>query len=487
MEKLIFEKSVPGRKGYSLPELDIESIKCDIPDGMCRSEDAELPEVSESEIARHFLRLSHMNYNIEKGLYPLGSCTMKYNPKVNEVTAGLPGFTAAHPYTEDKYVQGALELMYNLQEQLNIITGFKGCTLQPSAGSQGELTAILMFRKYHLSKGDTKRTKILIPDAAHGTNPASAAMSGFDIVNIKSNERGYVDLEDLEKHCNDEVAGFMLTNPNTVGIFDPNIKKISDIIHGCGGLMYLDGANLNAMLGISKPADTGFDCMHINLHKTFSTPHGGGGPGSGPVCCTEELKPFLPIPHIRKDGDCFKFDCDIENSIGKIHSLFGNFGVFVRAYTYILMLGSDGLFETSESAVINANYLRSLIEKNYDVPFKDFGMHEFVVSAEKQKKENGVSAMDIAKRLLDYGFHAPTVYFPLIVKECMLIEPTETETPENIREFSAAMNSIAEEAKINPDLVKSAPKTTPVKRVDDALAARNLRINWFKCRPECFE
>jgi len=478
MEKLIFEKSVAGRKGYTLPKLDVEKTDISIPNELLRAEDINLPEVSESEIARHFVRLSHLNYNIEQGLYPLGSCTMKYNPKVNEVTAGLSGFVNSHPLMKDANAQGSLEIMYNLSEQLNAITGFDACSLQPSAGSQGELAAILVFKKYHESKGDTKRDKILIPDAAHGTNPASAATAGYKIVNIKSNTSGCVDVDDLAAHCDDTVAGFMLTNPNTVGIFEPKINEISKLIHGCGGLMYMDGANLNALMGIVKPAEMGFDCMHINLHKTFSTPHGGGGPGAGPICCVEKLRPFLPTPHVEKEGETFKLNYDCPQSIGKMHSLFGNFGVYIRAYTYILMNGKDGVHEISENAIINANYIRALIEKEYDVPFKSIGMHEFTISVERQKNEYGVNAMDIAKRLLDYGYHAPTVYFPLIVHECMLIEPTETETPENLKAFADTMNKIAEEARTNPELVKSAPITTPVKRCNDALAARNLKINW---------
>ncbi len=481
MEKLIFEKSVPGRKGYTLPKLDVEKTSPNIPVELLRQDSLNLPEVSESEIARHFVRLSHLNYNIEEGLYPLGSCTMKYNPKVNEVTAAMGGFANAHPLMKDKYAQGALELMYNLQEQLKQVTGFDACCLQPSAGSQGELTAILVFRAFHEAQGNTKRTKILIPDAAHGTNPASAAMAGYQIVDIKSKPNGMVDIEDLAAHCDDTVAGFMLTNPNTVGMFEANLAEIEKLIHGCGGLMYMDGANLNAIMGIVKPAELGFDCMHFNLHKTFSTPHGGGGPGAGPICCVEKLRPFLPVPHIAKDGDNFSMDYDVPNTIGKMHSLFGNFGVFVRAYTYILMCGGNGLRDISENAVVNANYLLSLIKDNYIVPFEERGMHEFTISADKQKKEYGVSAMDIAKRLLDYGYHAPTVYFPLIVHECMLIEPTETETPENLKAFAEAMNAIAKEAENNPELVKSSPQTTPIKRVNDALAARNLKVNWNVC------
>lgn len=478
MEKLIFEKSRTGRIGFSLPELDVEAIdiKSSIPEKFLRVKDADLPEISESEVARHFARLSKLNYHIEQGLYPLGSCTMKYNPKINEVTASMNGFADLHPLSQDEHSQGALRLMYELSEALKEISGLPGCSLQPAAGSQGELTGILMFRQYHLDRGDLKRTKILIPDAAHGTNPASAAISGFTIVNIKSNAQGRVDLDDLASHCGDDVAGFMLTNPNTVGIFERDIDKIEELIHGCGGLMYMDGANLNALLGIVRPGDMKFDCVHINLHKTFSTPHGGGGPGAGPVCVSDKLLPFLPNPRIEKQGDKYKIT-EGDKSIGRVHSFFGNFGVFVRAYTYIRMNGAKGLREVSENAVINANYLHALIKDNFEVPFAERGMHEFVLSADRQKK-NGASAKDIAKRLLDYGFHAPTVYFPLVVHECMLIEPTETETLENIQEFADAMNKIAIEAAETPELVTSAPHNTPIRRVNDALAARNLNIRW---------
>ncbi len=479
MENLIFEKSKAGRKGYSLPTIKFDSIdpKSVIDEKFLRKEAANLPEVSENEIARHFVRLSHLNYNIEEGLYPLGSCTMKYNPKVNEVTASMPGFLGLHPNSEERNAQGALQLMYELGECLKEVSGLPGVSLQPAAGSQGELTGILMIRAYHLHRNDTKRTKILIPNSAHGTNPASAAIAGYDIVEIKSNENGRVDLDDLATKVGDDVAGFMLTNPNTVGIFEKDITAIEQLIHGCGGLMYMDGANLNALLGIVRPGDMKFDCVHINLHKTFSTPHGGGGPGSGPVCVSDKLIPFLPVPQIEKDGDYYRMNCDKQLSIGKMHTFFGNFGMYIRAYTYIRMNGAQGLRDISENAIINANYLLSQIKHNYKLPYNERGMHEFVISADYQK-ELGVSAKDIAKRLLDYGFHAPTIYFPIIVHECMLIEPTETETIEAIDRFADAMNKIAAEARENPELVTSAPTNAPIRRVDDALAARKLNIRW---------
>lgn len=479
MEQLIFEKSKPGRKGYSLPKLEIEikDINTLLPEKFIRKNAPGLPEVSENEIARHFLRLSHLNYNIEEGLYPLGSCTMKYNPKINEVTSSFSGFQDLHPLANDDMNQGALQVMYELGEALKEISGLQGVSLQPAAGSQGELAGILIFRAYHQAHGNDKRTKILIPNAAHGTNPASAAIAGFEIVELKSNEQGRVDLEDLKSKLGDDVAGFMLTNPNTVGIFEKEILTITKLVKDCGGLTYMDGANLNALLGIARPGDMGFDCMHINLHKTFSTPHGGGGPGSGPICVSERLIPYLPVPQIEKNGDKFIMNFDKPESIGKMHAFWGNFGMYTRALTYIRMNGAEGLRSVSENAILNANYIRALIKDNYKMPYAENGMHEFVLSADYQK-ELGVSAKDIAKRLLDYGFHAPTIYFPIIVHECMLIEPTETESIENLEKFAEVMNIIAEEARTNPELVTSAPLKTPIRRVDDALAARKLNIRW---------
>lgn len=479
MENLIFEKSKHGRRGFTLPELDIPNvdIKSQLSEKFLRKNETNLPEVSEPEIARHFLRLSHLNYNIEQGFYPLGSCTMKYNPKVNEKTAGLPGFAALHPCSDETQCQGALQLMYELGECLKEISGFQGVSLQPSGGAQGELTGILMFRAYHRDRGDLKRTKILIPDSAHGTNPASAVIGGFETVSIRSNDNGRIDLEDLRSKCGDDVAGLMLTNPNTLGLFEYDIIEIEKLVHGCGGLMYMDGANLNALMGITRPGDMKFDCMHINLHKTFSTPHGGGGPGSGPVCVNEKLIPYLPVPVIEKDGDFYHIVRETPKSIGKIHSFFGNFGVFVRAYTYIRMLGEQGIKEVSQIAVLNANYLLALIKEYFDLPFDEYCMHEFVLSGDRQKKL-GVSTKDIAKQLLDYGFHAPTIYFPLIVHEAMLIEPTETETKENLEYFAETMIRIAKEAQETPEKSQNAPVSTPVRRLDDALAARKLNIKF---------
>jgi glycine dehydrogenase subunit 2 len=472
-EKLIFELSHRGRRGYTLPKQEVPS-SAGIPQQFLRSTPADLPEVSENEVVRHFVRLSTMNYHIDKGFYPLGSCTMKYNPKVNEMVAAESGNVDIHPLEPYEAVQGALELMYNLSEMLREITGMSAVTLQPAAGAQGELTGIMLIRKYHESKGKV-RSKILVPDSAHGTNPASVTISGYKAVSIRSNMNGTLDLEDFERHLDDEVAGVMLTNPNTLGIFEKDIVKISKMVHDAGGLMYMDGANLNAIVGIVRPGDMGFDVVHINLHKTFSTPHGGGGPGSGPVAVNDKLKDFLPIPSVEKEENRFVLNFNRPNTIGKIHSFFGNFGMHVRAYAYILSHGPDGLRNNSINAVINSNYLLSKLQGTFLLPYKLRPMHEFVVSADPQKKR-GVKTLDIAKRLLDYGFHAPTIYFPLIVHEALMIEPTETETKETLDEFAEALLKIDEESKTNPDLVKAAPRTTPVRRLDDAFAARNINV-----------
>lgn len=480
MEKLIFEKSKAGRKGYTLPRKQFDySVSEHIPEKFLRKSELNLPEISEGDISRHYTKLAHLNYSIEEGLYPLGSCTMKYNPKVNEKTAAISGFTELHPCISDENAQGALELMYNLGNCLKEISGLQGVSLQPSAGSNGEFTGILMFRAYHHARGDTKRTKILIPDSAHGTNPASAVIAGFSTVNVKSNEKGRIDLEDLKIKCGDDVAGFMITNPNTLGLFETDIVAIEKLIHGCGGLMYMDGANLNALLGITRPGDMKFDCVHINLHKTFSTPHGGGGPGAGPVCVSEKLVPFLPKPQIIKENGNFKLNFDLPQSIGKIHSFYGNFGVLVRALTYIYMNGPEGIREISENAIINANYILSKLKNDFEIPHNEYCMHEFVLSCDKQK-ELGFNAKDIAKRLLDYGYHAPTIYFPLIVHEAMLIEPTETESMESLESFADTMLKINMEGIENPELLTNAPYNSPVRRLDDALAARNLNVAWKK-------
>lgn len=481
MEKLIFEKSRPGRKGYSLPKLDVPSQKTSelIEPKFIRENPANLPEISENEVTRHFYRLSHLNYSIEEGFYPLGSCTMKYNPKVNEKTASLDGMANIHPLMNEEHVQGALQLMYELGNDLMNITGMKGVTLQPAAGAAGEFTGILMIRAYHADRGDVKRTKIMIPDSAHGTNPASAAIAGFQIVNVKSNADGGVDIEDFRAKLNDEIAAMMLTNPSTLGIFENQICTIEKELHEAGALLYMDGANLNALLGIVQPGKIGVDALHINLHKTFSTPHGGGGPGAGPVVVSEKLLPYLPIPQISFEAGKYSLDFNLPKSIGKMHTFFGNFLVFVRAYTYIKMLGNDGLRETSEGAIINANYLKALIKDYFDFPYDGQSLHEFVMSGDRQKKK-GVSTMEIAKRLLDYGFHAPTVYFPLIVHEALLIEPTETETKEAIEAFANALIAIDKEIDENPEFVAASPHTTNVKRINDAYAARNLNVKFVE-------
>ncbi len=480
MEKLIFEKSVPGRKAYSLPELKFKTKPLSdlIPEKFLRKTPAPLPEVSEIEVARHYFKLSQLNYCVESGLYPLGSCTMKYNPKSSEKAASFSGFAAAHPLTPEKAVQGALKLMSELQDYLNEITGMDASSLQPMAGANGEFTGIALFAAYHRDRGDLKRTKILIPDSAHGTNPASSALNGFEIVKIDSNSRGLVDIDDLKAKVGDDTAGFMLTNPNTLGLFESQILEIGKIVREAGGLMYMDGANLNAIIGRVRPGDMGFDCVHLNLHKTFSTPHGGGGPGAGPICVKKELEPYLPVPRVVKKQDKFELSSDFPKSVGRIAGFYGNFGVFVKAYNYIRLLGSEGLKDVSKNALVNANYLLAKLKDRYEAPYGDRCMHEFALSGEKQKNK-GAATKDIAKRLLDYGFHAPTIYFPLIVKEALLIEPTETESLNSIDAFAEAMIKIADEIDENPELVKSAPLTAPVKRLNDALAVRNLDVNWF--------
>ena len=476
-EKLIFDISRKGRKGYSLsgnqfPELPLESI---LPVKFLRPTPAELPEISESEVVRHFVRLSNLNYHVDKNMYPLGSCTMKYNPKINDYTCDLPGFSALHPLQPGETTQGALQLMYELAGMLREIAGMAAVTLQPAAGAHGELTGILLIKKYHESIG-SKRHKLLVVDSAHGTNPASAALAGYEIISVKGNADGRTDLDDLRSKLDGDVAALMLTNPNTIGLFEKEILAISKMVHDNGSLLYMDGANMNALLGIARPGDMGFDVVHYNLHKTFAAPHGGGGPGSGPVGVSEKLLPFLPIPVIVKEGDAYKLSYDRPESIGRMMNFYGNFSVLVRAYTYIRMLGPDGLRRVSENAIINANYLLSLLLERYDLPYPKTVLHEFCLSGDRQKKANGVKTLDIAKRLLDYGFHAPTIYFPLIVSEALMIEPTETESKETLDVFARALLAIADEAETNPALVLSAPVTTPVKRLDDAMASRQLNI-----------
>ncbi len=475
-EATIFELSSTGRVGFQFPELDVPQF--DLPKNLIR-DNLNLPELSEIDVIRHFTRLSSLNYSIDKGFYPLGSCTMKYNPRINEVTARLPGFTFSHPLQPIETVQGNLFLMYQLQEWLKEITGFKAITLQPAAGAQGEFVGCLIIRAYHQDRKDVKRKIILVPDSAHGTNPASTTMAGFEVVNIPSDKRGNVDIPALKSVCNENVAGLMLTNPNTLGLFDENILEIIKIVHQAGGLVYGDGANLNALLGIVRPADLGIDVMHFNLHKTFSTPHGGGGPGSGPVGVSKDLADFLPAPIV---GIIEKGDEEVpplygfikpSKSIGRIKSFHGHFGILVRAFTYISMLGKDGLRKVSEYAVLNANYLMQKLKNNYTLPYDRTCMHEFVLEG-VWKDAPDIHALDIAKRLIDYDFHPPTNYFPLIVKEALMIEPTETESKQTLDRFAEAMLKIAEEAHKNPQLLHDASHHTPVSRLDEVKAARNL-------------
>ncbi len=479
MAKTIFEIQSEGRKGYTLPKNDVKINNC-IPKKFQRAQDIKLPQVSELDVMRHFIELSQMNHCIEKGFYPLGSCTMKYNPKLNETLARNSAFNDLHPFQSENTTQGALEIMYELQNDLAEISGFADVTLQPVAGAHGEFTGLKVIKAYHEANGNSHKNKIILPDSAHGTNPASVILAGFKVVEIKSNNKGLVDIEDLKAHVDKNTAGFMPTNPNTLGLFETQIDEIAEIIHNVDGLMYMDGANFNAIMGIVKPGEIGFDIMHFNLHKTFATPHGGGGPGSGPIGVREDLVKFLPAPMINKKDDKYFLDYSHEDtSLGKVHPFFGNFAVNFRAYIYIKMLGAEGLERVSENAVINANYIQKKLEKYYDIPFKDqYCMHEFVASGVWQKEKYDIKTLDIAKRILDKGYHAPTIYFPLIVHEAMMIEPTETESKETLDEFINAMIEIAKECEENPELLKNAPLNTPVKRVDDTLAVRQLNVKF---------
>ncbi|MFP7285180.1 aminomethyl-transferring glycine dehydrogenase subunit GcvPB [Shouchella clausii] len=470
---LIFELSKQGRVGHSLPDLDIEeqSLESLLPEPYVRDEEPELPEVSELQIMRHYTALSKRNHGVDSGFYPLGSCTMKYNPKINEDIARLPGLVHVHPYQPEEQVQGSLKMLYSLQTALAEITGMDEVTLQPAAGAHGEWTGLMMIRAYHEANGDKKRTKVVVPDSAHGTNPASATVAGFESVTVRTNEAGLVDLDHLREVVNEETAALMLTNPNTLGLFEADIQEMADIIHRAGGKLYYDGANSNAILGIARPGDMGFDVVHLNLHKTFTGPHGGGGPGSGPVGVKKELVPFLPKPVLINDGGFFRFDADRPQSIGRVKPYYGNYGINLRAYTYIRTMGPDGLRQVSENAVLNANYMMRRLEPYYDLPYTQHCKHEFVLSGKRQKKL-GVRTLDIAKRLLDFGYHPPTIYFPLNVEECMMIEPTETESKETLDEFIEAMIQIAKEAEESPELVQEAPHHTVIKRLDETLAAR---------------
>lgn len=477
----IFDKSEEGKTGTSFKEGPISELtpEEELDDELLRSDEPGLPEVSQPELIRHYTELSKKNYGVDDGLYPLGSCTMKHNPKPMEDLAKDPRFQNHHPLASEDLVQGNLELMYELGEMLKSISGMAGITLQPAAGAHGELTGMLMIRKYHEDNGELdRRREILLPDSSHGTNPASAAVAGFDTVEIKSNEEGTVDLEQLRSAVGESTAGIMLTVPNTLGIFETDIVEIAEIVHDAGGLCYFDGANLNAFLGRVRPGDIGMDITHFNLHKTFSTPHGGGGPGAGPVGVNEELVPYLPVPTVEKDGDDYEFSYDRSRSIGKVNSFSGPYGVMVKAYSYIRALGDEGLREVSGDAVLNANYLKEKLKDAYEVAYEGLCKHEFVLSGSGVGE--GVKTVDIAKRLLDYGYHPPTVYFPLIVKEALMVEPTETEPKEALDEFAEAMHSIAEEASEDPDLLHEAPKTTPVGRLDETKAAREPVLRWRK-------
>ncbi|RAS87806.1 aminomethyl-transferring glycine dehydrogenase subunit GcvPB [Priestia endophytica] len=478
--ELIFEISRPGRVGSSLPESDVDAIdlKEKIPQHLIRDVSAELPEVSELQLIRHYTALSNKNHGIDNGFYPLGSCTMKYNPKINEDVARLQGFTHIHPYQPVESVQGALKLLYELQEDLAKITGMDAVTLQPSAGAQGEWTGLMMVKAY-LEQNGEKRTKVLVPDSAHGTNPASAAVAGFKTVTIPSNEHGLVDLNELRKHMDSDVAALMLTNPNTLGLFEKEIIEISKIVHDSGGLLYYDGANANAILGKTTPGQMGFDIVHLNLHKTFTTPHGGGGPGAGPVGVKSKLLPYLPVPRIEKQKDNYVIDYNRPLSIGRVKGYYGNFGILVRAYTYIRTMGPEGLRQVSESAVLHANYLRKKLEPYFDAPYSQICKHEFVLSGSRQKKQ-GVRTLDMAKRLLDFGYHPPTIYFPLNVEECLMIEPTETESKETLDAFADVMIQIAKEVEENPDVVLNAPHTTIIGRLDEVQAARQPILRYTK-------
>ena len=475
MEATLFEKSSSGRRGVIPPKIDTGSNwRDEVPANMLAEQSPQLPELSELEVVRHFVRLSQLNYGIDTTMYPLGSCTMKYNPRVNEVTARLAGFARLHPLQDESTCQGALQLMYELQNHLAEIIGMDQFTLQPAAGAQGELTALLMVAAYFKERGEKQRSVVVVPDSSHGTTPASAALAGFDVVTIPSNERGDVHFEALKPHLNEKLACLMLTNPSTLGLFEEQILQVAEGVHQAGGLLYYDGANMNALLGNARPGDMGFDLVHLNLHKTFSTPHGGGGPGAGPVGARGELVKYLPNPRVEKAGDKFTFVCP-PNSIGRVRTFWGNFLVLVRAYTYIRYHGAQGLKEVGEGAVLAANYLLSRLKGTYDVAFDRTCMHEFVLTAKNSKKERNVKAMDIAKRLLDYGYYAPTVYFPLIVEEALMIEPTETESLETLDRFADTMLKIAAE---DPELVRSAPHHTPVSRLDEVRAARKPVLRW---------
>ncbi|MDQ3669226.1 MAG: aminomethyl-transferring glycine dehydrogenase subunit GcvPB [Actinomycetota bacterium] len=474
--KLIYEKSKAGRRASTLPHYDLP--KAEVPEELRRKRAPRLPELSEPEVVRHFSALATRTFGIDTGFYPLGSCTMKHNPRVNERLVNLPGFRDLHPLQDEDGAQGALELMWRLQEILAEVVGLDAVSLQPAAGSQGELTGLMLMRAYFADRGESdRRTNVFVADTAHGTNPASVTMAGFKLQKVGTDERGNLDLEFLRANVNDETAGLMLTNPSTLGLFDESIEEVARIFHDAGALLYYDGANLNAVCGISRPGDMGFDIVHYNLHKTFSQPHGGGGPGAGPIAVRGILEPFLPVPVVAGDGERYRFDYDRPKTIGKVRGFYGPFGVFVRSYAFIRSYG-PGLKDMSEAAVLNANYLLARLKGTYDLPFERLCMHEFVLSARNLKREHGVSALDVAKRLMDYGYHPPTIYFPLIVPEALMIEPTETEPKEALDGFIQAMHAIAREAAEDPKLLKDAPHNRPVRRLDEVKAAKRAIVRY---------
>jgi glycine dehydrogenase subunit 2 len=475
---VIFERSVPGRIASAPPAPDVPDVPMETIVGgeHLRSAPPALPEVSELDLVRHYTRLSHRNYSVDAGFYPLGSCTMKYNPKVNEDAAQLAGFARLHPNTPAPLAQGALELLWRLEQMLCEVAGMDRVTFQPAAGAHGEMTALMMIRAYLEDRGE-RRTRVIVPDSAHGTNPASAAMCGFEVATVRSDPRGNIDHAALRRAADGSVAALMLTNPNTLGLFEEGICEVAEIVHNCGALMYLDGANFNAMLGITRPGDQGFDVMHMNVHKTFGTPHGGGGPGAGPVAVKRLLEPYMPAPTVEREGDRFLLDGDRPKSIGRVRAFNGNFGVFVRAYAYLLAYGPL-LRQVSEAAVLNANYLLELLRPHFDLPYDRRCMHEFVLSGRRQKEQYGIRTLEMAKRLLDYGFHAPTVYFPLIVSEAIMIEPTETESRQTLDEFADAMIRVAGECATDPETVRNAPHSTVVTRLDEVAASRKLNLRW---------
>lgn len=479
-DKLIFELSKTGRKAYRLPACDVPELNTNdiLPSRYLSNEALSLPELTEVDVVRHYTNLSMLNYGLDRGFYPLGSCTMKYNPKINEDMASLEGFRDIHPHQPIEDVQGALEMMHDLDGMLSEVAGLSRFSLQPAAGAHGEMTGLLIIKAYHEKRGDFKRTKIIVPDSAHGTNPSSAQVAGLEIVEIKSDKQGHVDLEALKAVLGDDIAGLMLTNPSTLGLFEKNIKEIADLVHEAGGLLYYDGANMNAIMGVCRPGDMGFDVLHYNLHKTFSTPHGGGGPGAGPVGVREDLVEFLPVPVIEKKADgSYYMDYDRPFTVGKVKGFYGNFGILLRAYTYTLTMGAEGLKKASETAVLNANYMMSRLKEHYYLPIDEVCKHEFVLGG-FTKELSDVSTLDFAKRLLDYKYHPPTIYFPLIIPNAIMIEPTETESLETLDAFIDVLIKIRQEADETPELLKSAPHTTIIGRIDEVKAAKDMILKW---------